>query len=47
MHKDRSMHLADLKSRLEADRRPVEPYTDPDGRARKPVLKVVGVATKG
>jgi starch phosphorylase len=34
------MHLADLKSYLEADRRLVELYADPDAWARKAVLNV-------
>src|SRR3984893_10352921 len=37
---DYYMHLADLKSYLEADQRLVELYTDPDGWARKAILNV-------
>ena len=36
------MHLADLKSFLDADRRLVELYADPDGWARKAILNVAG-----
>ncbi len=36
------MHLADLKSYLEADRRLVELYADPEGWARKAILNVAG-----
>jgi starch phosphorylase len=39
-HGDHYMHLADLKSYLEADQRLVELYTDLDGWARKAVLNV-------
>jgi starch phosphorylase len=39
---DYYMHLADLKSYLEADRRLVELYGDPDAWARKAVLNVAG-----
>jgi glycogen phosphorylase len=39
-HGDHYMHLADLKSYLEADRRLVELYGDPDARARKAILNV-------
>jgi starch phosphorylase len=39
---DHDMHLADLKSYLEADRRLVELYADPDAWARKAVLNVAG-----
>jgi glycogen phosphorylase len=39
---DHYMHLADLKSYLEADRRLVELYADPDGWARKAILNVAG-----
>ena len=36
------MHLADLRSYLEADRRLVELYASPDGWARKAILNVAG-----
>jgi starch phosphorylase len=39
-HGDHYMHLADLKSYLEADQRLVELYTDLEGWARKAVLNV-------
>jgi starch phosphorylase len=39
---DHYMHLADLKSYLEADQRLVELYADPDGWARKAILNVAG-----
>ena len=39
-HGDRYMHLADLKSYLEADQRLCELYTDSDGWARKAILNV-------
>ncbi len=39
---DRYMHLADLTSYLEADRRLVELYADPDAWARKAILNVAG-----
>jgi starch phosphorylase len=39
---DHYMHLADLKSYLEADRRLVELYADADGWARKAILNVAG-----
>lgn len=39
---DRYMHLADLKSYLEADRRLVELNGDPDGWTRKAILNVAG-----
>ncbi|HKB40845.1 MAG TPA: glycogen/starch/alpha-glucan phosphorylase [Gemmataceae bacterium] len=39
---DHYMHLADLQSYLEADRRLVELYADPDAWARKAVLNVAG-----
>jgi len=39
-HGDHYMHLADLKTYLEADQRLVELYTDSDGWARKAVLNV-------
>ncbi len=41
-HGDHYMHLADLKSYLEADRRVNELYADPDGWARKAILNVAG-----
>jgi starch phosphorylase len=34
------MHLADLKSYLEADRRLLDLYNDPDAWARKAILNV-------
>jgi starch phosphorylase len=39
---DHYMHLADLKSYLDADRRLVELYADPDAWARKAILNVAG-----
>ena len=39
---DRYMHLADLKSYLEADKRLLESYADPDAWARKAILNVAG-----
>ena len=39
-HGDHYMHLADLKSYLEADRRLVELYAEPDAWARKAILNV-------
>ena len=39
---DRYMHLADLKSYLEADGRLVELYADPDAWARRAILNVAG-----
>jgi glycogen phosphorylase len=39
-HGDHYMHLADLKSYLEADQRLRELYADPDGWARKAILNV-------
>jgi starch phosphorylase len=39
-HGDHYMHLADLKSYLEADQRLVELYNDPEGWTRKAVLNV-------
>src|SRR5262245_20498694 len=39
-HGDHYMHLADLKSYLEADQKLVELYTDLDGWARKAILNV-------
>src|SRR5439155_6730328 len=41
-HGDYYMHLADLKSYLEADQRLVELYADPDTWARKAILNVAG-----
>jgi glycogen phosphorylase len=41
-HGDHYMHLADLKSYLEADQRLVDLYGDPDAWARKAVLNVAG-----
>jgi starch phosphorylase len=41
-HGDHYMHLADLKSYLEADQRLVALYADPDGWARKAILNVAG-----
>ena len=41
-HGDRYMHLADLKSYLDADQRLVELYADPDSWARKAILNVAG-----
>jgi starch phosphorylase len=39
---DHYMHLADLKSYLEADQRVVDLYADPDAWARKAILNVAG-----
>src|SRR5271166_1574997 len=39
---DHYMHLADLKSYLEADQRLVELYADPEGWARKTIFNVAG-----
>ena len=39
---DHYMHLADLKSYLEADQRLIELYADPDAWARKAILNVAG-----
>jgi starch phosphorylase len=39
---DHYMHLADLQSYLEADRRLVELYADPEAWARKAILNVAG-----
>jgi len=36
------MHLADLKSYLEADQRLTELYADPDAWTRKAILNVAG-----
>ncbi len=41
-HGDHYMHLADLKSYLEADARLCSLYADPDGWARKAILNVAG-----
>jgi len=41
-HGDYFMHLADLKSYLDADRRLVELYADPEEWARKAILNVAG-----
>ena len=41
-HGDHYMHLADLTSYLEADRRLLELYADRDGWARKAILNVAG-----
>ena len=41
-HGDYYMHLADLKSYLEADQRLRELYADPDAWARKAILNVAG-----
>jgi len=41
-HGDHYMHLADLKSYLEADERLRALYADPDGWARKAILNVAG-----
>ena len=41
-HGDRYMHLADLKSYLEADERLVKLFADGDGWARKAILNVAG-----
>ena len=43
-HGDYYMHLADLKSYLEADQRLVELYANPDAWARKAILNVAGSA---
>jgi starch phosphorylase len=37
---DHYMHLADLKSYLDADQRLIQLYADPDGWARKAILNV-------
>jgi starch phosphorylase len=42
---DHYMHLADLTSYLEADRRLAELYTDPQGWARTAILNVAGSGT--
>jgi starch phosphorylase len=41
-HGDHYMHLADLAAYLEADRRLLELYADPEGWARKAILNVAG-----
>jgi starch phosphorylase len=41
-HRDFYMHLADLKSYLDADQRLSELYADPDAWARKAILNVAG-----
>jgi starch phosphorylase len=41
-HGDYYMHLADLRSYLEADQRLVKLYTDPDAWARQAILNVAG-----
>jgi glycogen phosphorylase len=41
-HGDHYMHLADLKSYLEADQRLLNLYADPDAWARKAILNVAG-----
>jgi starch phosphorylase len=41
-HGDFYMHLADLKSYLEADQRLVELYADPDAWVRKAILNIAG-----
>jgi len=41
-HGDHYMHLADLKSYLEADQRLTELYADPDAWTRKAILNVAG-----
>ena len=41
-HGDHYMHLADLKSYLEADQRLLKLYADPDAWARKAILNVAG-----
>jgi starch phosphorylase len=42
-HGNQYMHLADLRSQLEAARRLVELYADPDSWARKAGLRVAGL----
>jgi starch phosphorylase len=39
-HEDHYMHLADLTAYLEADRRLLELYADPDGWARKVIANI-------
>jgi starch phosphorylase len=41
-HGDHFMHLADLKSYLEADRRLTDLYVDGDAWARKAILNIAG-----
>ena len=41
-HGDHYMHLADLKSYLEADQRMLALYADADGWTRKAILNVAG-----
>ena len=41
-HGNRYMHLADLKSYLEADRRLRELHADPEAWTRKAILNVAG-----
>ena len=41
-HGDYYMHLADLKSYLEADQRLTELYADPNAWARKAILNIAG-----
>jgi starch phosphorylase len=41
-HGDHYMHLADLAAYLEADRRLLQLYADPEGWARKAILNVAG-----
>jgi starch phosphorylase len=41
-HGDHYMHLADLTAYLEADRRLLDLYADPDGWARKVILNLAG-----
>jgi starch phosphorylase len=41
-HGDHYMHLADLKSYLEADQRLVDLYAEPNAWARKAILNVAG-----
>ncbi len=42
MHGDHYLHLADLESYLEADRRLVALYADPEAWARKAILNIAG-----
>jgi starch phosphorylase len=44
-HGDHYMHLADLTSYMDADRRLVELYADPDAWARRAVLNIAGSGT--
>jgi starch phosphorylase len=41
-HGDHYMHLADLRAYLEADRRLLDLYADPEGWARKVILNIAG-----